>query len=82
MNKSSFGNACSFTERKLVIVTLISVLLRVPKLTSVLQVAALNQMGKSRHQFTLMLGLLLELQRTKAKDKKYVYTTLLEPRNI
>lgn len=54
MNESSSGNACFFTEKKkLVIVTLISVLLRVPKLTSALQVAALNQMGKARHQFTL-----------------------------
>lgn len=53
MNESSFGNACFFTEKTPVIVTLISVFLRVSKLTSVLQVAALNQMGKARHQFTL-----------------------------
>lgn len=53
MNEPSFGNVCFFMEKKIVIVTLFSVLLRAPKLTSVLQVAALNQMGKARSQFML-----------------------------
>lgn len=53
MNESSLGNTYFFTEKNLVIVTLISVLLRAPKLTSVLQVATLNQMGKARQEFTL-----------------------------